>query len=82
MSEVQRDVNRYFDIKHLVISNLLKDKRLLNNIFKRVGKQEFKFSVTLVLYLVLYWCNPDALLDCHTRKISLMLPLFGGFVGF
>lgn len=53
MSEVQRDVNRYFDIKHLVISNLLKDKRLLNNIFKRVGKQEFKFSVTLVLYLVL-----------------------------
>ncbi|MFW1875339.1 DUF445 domain-containing protein, partial [Acinetobacter baumannii] len=36
MSEGQRHVNRYFDIKHLVNSNLLKDKRLLNKIFKRV----------------------------------------------
>lgn len=70
MSEVQRDVNRYFDIKHLVISNLLKDKRLLNNIFKRVGKQEFKFFSNVGFIWFWYWCDPDALLDCHTRKIS------------
>ncbi|MFW2124868.1 DUF445 domain-containing protein, partial [Acinetobacter ursingii] len=43
MSEVQRDVSKYFDIKHMVVNNLLKDKRLLNEIFKKVGKQEFKF---------------------------------------
>jgi len=27
----------------MVVNNLLKDKRLLNEIFKKVGKQEFKF---------------------------------------
>jgi uncharacterized membrane protein YheB (UPF0754 family) len=43
MSEVQRDIDKYFDIKHMVISNLLKDKRLLNDIFRKVGRQEFKF---------------------------------------
>ena len=43
MSEVLKDVNKYFDIKHMVISNLLKDKRMLNDIFQKVGRQEFKF---------------------------------------
>ncbi|WP_171289841.1 DUF445 domain-containing protein [Acinetobacter baumannii] len=83
MSEVQRDVNRYFDIKHLVISNLLKDKRLLNNIFKRVGKQEFKFfsNVGFVfgfgigVIQMLCWIVTQG-------KYPWMLPLFGGFVGF
>ncbi|OUC65907.1 hypothetical protein MWQ_02768 [Acinetobacter seifertii] len=83
MSEVQRDVNRYFDIKHLVISNLLKDKRLLNNIFKRVGKQEFKFfsNVGFVfgfgigVIQMLCWIITQG-------KYPWMLPMFGGFVGF
>ncbi|KQD39255.1 hypothetical protein APD12_10555 [Acinetobacter pittii] len=83
MSEVQRDVDRYFDIKHLVISNLLKDKRLLNNIFKRVGKQEFKFfsNVGFVfgfgigVIQMLCWIVTQG-------KYPWMLPLFGGFVGF
>lgn len=83
MSEVLRDVNRYFDIKHLVISNLLKDKRLLNNIFKRVGKQEFKFfsNVGFVfgfgigVIQMLCWIVTQG-------KYPWMLPLFGGFVGF
>lgn len=85
MSEVQRDVNRYFDIKHLVISNLLKDKRLLNNIFKRVGKQEFKFfsnvgfvfgfGIGIGVIQMLCWIVTQG-------KYPWMLPLFGGFVGF
>lgn len=83
MSEVQRDVNRYFDIKNLVISNLLKDKRLLNNIFKRVGKQEFKFfsNVGFVfgfgigVIQMLCWIVTQG-------KYPWMLPMFGGFVGF
>ena len=47
MAEIQKDVVQYFDIKHMVVSNLLKDKRLLNEIFKKVGKEEFKFFMNV-----------------------------------
>lgn len=80
MGEVQVNVSRYFDIRHMVISNLKKDKKLLNEIFQRVGKQELKFFckagfyfgfiiglVQMVCWLV--WREP------------WMLPAFGGFVG-
>lgn len=62
---------------------MLKDKRLLNNIFKRVGKQEFKFfsNVGFVfgfgigVIQMLCWIVTQG-------KYPWMLPLFGGFVGF
>ncbi len=81
MMEVQGNIDKYFDIKHMVISNLLKDKRLLNDIFRKVGRQEFKFfsnagfafgfgigMVQMVCWLVF--------------RQPWMLPAFGGFVGF
>ena len=83
MSEVQRDVQKYFDIKHMVVSNLLKDKRLLNEIFKKVGKQEFKFfsnagfvfGFAIGVIQMLSWVATFG-------KYPWMLPAFGGFVGF
>jgi uncharacterized membrane protein YheB (UPF0754 family) len=83
MSEVQSDVLKYFDIKHMVISNLLKDKRLLNEIFKKVGKQEFKFfsnagfvfGFGIGVIQMLSWL-------VTLGKYPWMLPAFGGFVGF
>lgn len=83
MSEVQSDVARYFDIKHMVIHNLLKDKRLLNEIFKKVGKQEFKFfsnagfvfGFAIGVIQMLSWVVTQG-------KYPWMLPAFGGFVGF
>lgn len=83
MSEVQRDVSKYFDIKHMVVNNLLKDKRLLNEIFKKVGKQEFKFfsnvgfifGFAIGVVQMLCWIVTQG-------KYPWMLPMFGGFVGF
>ena len=83
MGEVQKDVIKYFDIKHMVISNLLKDKRLLNEIFKKVGKQEFKFfsnvgfifGFAIGVVQMLCWVVTQG-------KYPWMLPMFGGFVGF
>ena len=81
MTEVQGNIDRYFDLKHMVVTNLLRDKRLLNEIFRKVGSQEFRFFsnagfffgfgiglVQMVCWLI--WREP------------WMLPLFGGFVGF
>lgn len=83
MAEVQSDVTKYFDIKHMVVHNLLKDKRLLNEIFKKVGKQEFKFfsnagfvfGFGIGVIQMLVWVLTQG-------KYPWMLPAFGGFVGF
>ncbi|MFX7636672.1 DUF445 domain-containing protein, partial [Acinetobacter baumannii] len=70
-----------FDIRHMVISNLQKDKALLNEIFQRVGKQELKFFCTagfvfgFVIGLVQMVC-------WLVFRQPWMLPAFGGFVGF
>jgi len=80
MSEVQKDVEKYFDIKHMAISNLLKDKALLNEIFLRVGHKEFKFfthaglafGFGIGLIQMIFWV---------LFKQPWMLPAFGGFVG-
>ena len=81
MSEVQNDVKKYFDIKHMVINNLLKDKRLLNAIFKKVGRQEFKFF-TNVGFVFGFAIGLVQLLCWILFKQPWMLPAFGGFVGF
>lgn len=81
MSEVQNDVKKYFDIKHMVINNLLKDKRLLNDIFKKVGRQEFKFF-TNIGFVFGFAIGLVQLLCWILFKQPWMLPAFGGFVGF
>lgn len=82
MAEVQQDVDKYFDIHHMVISNLTKDKRLLNEIFLKVGKKEFKFFCNIGFFFgfgigliqMSCWVLTQG-------KYPWMLPAFGGFVG-
>lgn len=81
MTEVQKDVTHYFDIKHMVISNLLKDKRLLNEIFKKVGKQEFKFFSNAGFFFG-FGIGVIQMVCWVLFKQPWMLPAFGGFVGF
>ena len=81
MSEVQRDIDKYFDIKHMVISNLLKDKRLLNDIFRKVGRQEFKFFSNAGFYFG-FGIGLIQMVCWALFKQPWMLPAFGGFVGF
>ncbi|MFA9202977.1 MAG: DUF445 domain-containing protein [Flavobacteriales bacterium] len=81
MTEVQRDVTGYFDIKHMVITNLTRDKTLLNDIFKKVGKQEFKFFGWIGLVFGLVIGVIQMLLWLFFQK-AWLLPFFGGVVGF
>jgi uncharacterized membrane protein YheB (UPF0754 family) len=81
MSEVLKDVNKYFDIKHMVISNLLKDKRMLNDIFQKVGRQEFKFFSNAGFWFGL-GIGVIQMVCWLLFKQAWMLPAFGGFVGF
>ena len=40
---VQDDVESVFDLKDMVVTNLVRDKELLNRIFTEAGKREFRF---------------------------------------
>ncbi|HEX5359892.1 MAG TPA: DUF445 domain-containing protein [Fluviicoccus sp.] len=81
MTEVQKDVGKYFDIKHMVISNLLKDKSMLNDIFKKVGRQEFRFFSNAGFYFG-FGIGLIQMICWLIWKQGWMLPAFGGFVGF
>jgi uncharacterized membrane protein YheB (UPF0754 family) len=43
LSDIQRDVDAVFDLKGMVITNLVADKELLNRIFLEAGRKEFRF---------------------------------------
>lgn len=45
MEDLRSDINSYFDVRSMVIETLTKDKALLNEIFLRCGKEEFKFII-------------------------------------
>ncbi|CBL43854.1 conserved hypothetical protein [gamma proteobacterium HdN1] len=79
-SEISREPQKYIDIKHLLIENLVRDKVLLNDIFRRIGHKEFVFFrsagfwfgcalgfVQLLCWLI--WHEP------------MLIPMFGGIVG-
>jgi uncharacterized membrane protein YheB (UPF0754 family) len=40
---IKSDVDSVFDLKAMVVTSLVKDKRLLNRIFQEAGAEEFKF---------------------------------------
>lgn len=81
MSEIQGDVDKYFDIKHMVISNLMKDRKMLNEIFQKVGRQEFRFFSNAGFYFG-FGIGLIQMVCWIFFKQPWMLPAFGGFVGF
>jgi len=81
MQEVKNNTDKYFDIKHMVLTNLMKDKALLNDIFKKVGKQEFRFFSNAGFYFG-FGIGLVQMICWVLFKQAWMLPAFGGFVGF
>jgi uncharacterized membrane protein YheB (UPF0754 family) len=43
LAGIQQDVDAVFDLRDMVITNLVTDKRLLNRIFREAGRKEFRF---------------------------------------
>lgn len=81
MTELRSNIGQVFDLKHMVIGALLRDKTLLNRVFAEVGRKEFKFfgysglvfgfMIGLVQMVVwLFYQSP------------WILPAFGLFIGF
>lgn len=81
MQDLRRDVDSVLDLKSMVVTNLVRDKALLNRIFLESGRKEFQFiarigapfGFAIGLVQLVAWAlthNP------------LVLPLFGAFTGY
>lgn len=80
-NDVGRDVNQYFDARHLLVSNLIKDRALLNQIFKRVGRKEFVFFRNTGFFFgaAIGFVQLACWLQWHRHWL---MPAFGASVGF
>jgi uncharacterized membrane protein YheB (UPF0754 family) len=81
LEDVQQDVEAVFDLKEMVITNLITDKRLLNRIFKEAGRKEFQF----IARSGIYFGFTIGLLQMTLWVIfhePLIMPAFGLIVGW
>jgi len=70
-----------FDLKDMVVSNLTRDKRLLNRIFQEAGHREFRFIARSGIGFGFVIGCVQALTWALTHSPWVM-PLFGGFTGW
>ncbi|MEU3272849.1 DUF445 domain-containing protein [Saccharomonospora sp. NPDC006951] len=81
LTAIKDDVESVFDLKDMVVTSLVKDKALLNRIFREAGREEFRFIarsglvfggvigiVQLIVWLLF--------------KVPIIMPLFGLFIGW
>ena len=80
MKEIRDNIDDVFDLKAMVVNNLVRDKHLLNSIFWRTGRQEFKFFGTAGFYFGLA-LGVVQMITWVFFKEPWILPAFGLIVG-
>jgi uncharacterized membrane protein YheB (UPF0754 family) len=79
--DIQHDVDSVFDLKEMVITNLVTDKALLNRIFQEAGRKEFRF----IARSGIYFGGTIGLLQLTLWLLfhePLIMPAFGLIVGW
>lgn len=81
MQQTKDNLDEVFDLKEMVISNLTKDKALLNKIFYESGEKEFKF----IQHSGIYFGFLIGLVQLFTWLLThnvIIMPIFGLFTGW
>ncbi len=81
MVDVKQNIESVFDLKDMVVTNLLRDKPLLNRIFLEAGAGEFRFIRNSGLYFGFAIGCVQAVVWALTQN-PWVIPLFGGFTGW
>ena len=81
MDKVRYNIDEMFDIKDMVITNLMRDKELLNRIFLDVGEPEFKFIARSGAYFGFLFGLVQMIVYA-VYPASWVLPFFGLLVGY
>lgn len=78
--EFRGQVDQIFDIKHMVVTNLVRDKHTLNAVFQDIGRPAFKFLIKSGLYFG-FIIGVVQMLVFGVTGWHLALPLFGLITG-
>ncbi len=81
MADIQKNIEKVFDLKEMVVSNLTRDKVLLNRIFREVGANEFRFIAHSGIYFGFALGCVQAVTWALTHSTWVM-PVFGGLTGW
>ena len=81
MRDVQKNIDKVFDLKDMVVTNLMRDKALLNRIFQEAGRKEFQFIARSGIPFGFAIGVVQALTWALTHSVWVM-PIFGGFTGW
>jgi uncharacterized membrane protein YheB (UPF0754 family) len=81
LRDLQRNIHGVFDLKHMVVSNLTRDKALLNRIFQEAGDREFRFIANSGIWFGFVIGCVQAVTWALTHSMWIM-PLFGLFTGW
>jgi uncharacterized membrane protein YheB (UPF0754 family) len=81
MSDVKENIENVFDIKEMVVNRLLQDKTLLNEIFLKCGREEFKFIERSGIYFGFLFGLVQMAFWYYFPEWWI-LPLFGLIVGY
>jgi uncharacterized membrane protein YheB (UPF0754 family) len=81
MTDIRKNIDQVFDLKHMVVTNLVRDKALLNRVFRDVGSEEFKFIARSGIYFGFAIGLVQVVVWALTHN-PWVLPLFGAFTGY
>jgi len=81
MVDLKANIDDMFDLKDMVVKALMRDKRLLNRIFKEAGHEEFRFIARSGIYFGFIIGCVQAVTWGLTHSAWVM-PMFGGFTGW
>ncbi|MGH3437911.1 MAG: DUF445 domain-containing protein [Sciscionella sp.] len=81
LTKIQEDVDSVFDLKEMVVTNLVKDKALLNRMFQEAGRKEFTFIAHSGIYFG-FAIGVIQMLAWALLKSAWIMPVFGLFTGW
>ena len=81
MEQTKNNLDEVFDLKDMVITNLTKDKKLLNKIFLESGEKEFDFIRNSGIYFGFLIGLVQMIVWMLTQE-PLIMPIFGLFTGW
>jgi uncharacterized membrane protein YheB (UPF0754 family) len=81
LGAVQANVDTVFDLKYMVVENLVRDKELLNRIFAETGRREFRFITHAGLVFGLLIGIVQMLVWAAFQE-PLIMPVFGALTGW
>lgn len=81
MDSVKDDIDSVFDLKDMVVTNLVRDKVLLNRIFREAGDKEFAFIRRAGIYFG-FAIGLVQMVAWAVFRLPIIMPVFGLVTGW